>query len=172
MIREAVISDDQRYRYTLYREWAEGMDKEVFGVRVLNFCMLNPSTADGLQDDPTIRKCIGFARFNGFNAIRVVNLFAFRSTDPKGLLVEYINDWGDPVGPNNDSYVRELPPEEMVVCAWGSTFMNKTFVQQRVKETIELLNRDLYCLKRTKEGHPGHPVMMGYGPLMNFDQTP
>lgn len=169
MIREAVISDDQKYRYTLYREWGSEVDKDVFGVRVLNFCMLNPSKADELQDDPTIRKCIGFAKFNGFNAIRVVNLFAFRSTDPKGLLAEWINDWGDPVGPNNDAYVRELPSEETVVVAWGSTFMNKTFVQQRVKETIELLNRPLYCLKRTKDGHPGHPVMMGYGPLVEFN---
>lgn len=172
MIREAVISDDQKYRYTLYREWAEGVDKEVFGVRVLNFCMLNPSTADGLQDDPTIRKCIGFAKFNGFNAIRVVNLFAFRSTDPKGLQAEWVRDWGDPVGKMNDDYVRELPSEETVVVAWGSTFMNKEWVQNRVRKTIELLNRQLYCLKRTKDGHPGHPVMMGYGPLMNLDQIP
>lgn len=169
MVKEAVISDCGKYRYTLYREWAE--DPIFDGVRVLNFVMLNPSTADGLQDDPTVRKCIGFAKFNNFNAIRVVNLFAYRSTDPKGLFTEYLSDWGDPVGPQNDSYVRELPSEETVVAAWGSTFANQSWVQQRVRKTIELLNRKLYCLRKTKEGHPGHPVMMGYGPLVEFNQV-
>lgn len=167
MIREAVISDDQKYRYTLYREWAEGVDKEVFGVRVLNFCMLNPSTADGLQDDPTIRKCIGFAKFNGYNAIRVVNLFAWRATDPKELQKSYVAG-EDIVGPDNDSYIREIPTEETIVVAWGSIMGHEYFKQRRITKTIEFLNRKLYCLKKTKDGHPGHPVMMGYGPLINF----
>ena len=167
MIREAVISDDQKYRYTLYREWAEEVDKEVFGVRVLNFVMLNPSKADGKVDDPTVRKCIGFAQRNGYNAIRIVNLFAFRATDPKELKKAY--DSGEDVaGPDNNEYVRELPPDETVVVAWGATFMKEDFVRKRVWGTLKMLDRKLYCLSKTKDGHPGHPVMLGYGPLVEF----
>lgn len=167
MIREAVISDDQKYRYTLYREWAE--DPIFAGVRVLNFCMLNPSTADGLQDDPTIRKCIGFAKLNGFNAIRVVNLFAWRSTDPRDL--HRREKWEyDIVGLHNDSYVREIPPEEAVVAAWGAQFHNKSFRIARVEQTIKLLNRPLLCLKKTASGQPWHPLYVPYGPLQSFSE--
>ena len=161
MIREAVISDDQKYRYTLYREWAEDPFESV---RVQNFCMLNPSTADGLQDDPTIRKCIGFAKFNGYNAIRVVNLFAWRATQPKELQKSYIAG-EDIVGPDNDSYVREIPTEETVVVAWGATHKGEYFRKRRVEKTVQLLNRELYCLKQTIEGHPWHPLYVPYGVL-------
>jgi hypothetical protein len=133
--------------------------------------MLNPSTADGLQDDATVRKCIGFAKLNDFNAIRIVNLFAFRSTDPKVLQREYVNYRADIVGPDNDAYVRDLPPEETVCVAWGATFANKPWVEDRVRKTIELLNRKLWCLNKTKQGHPSHPVMLGYGPLVEFNQV-
>jgi hypothetical protein len=164
LYREAVVSDDQKYRYTLYREWRE----DIFDpLKILNFVMLNPSKADGLVDDPTIRKCIGYAKIGDFNAIRVVNLFALRSTDPKQLQYEYVNG-GDTIGPLNDSYVRELPSEETVCVAWGSTFQNKPWVQNRIAKTFQFLNRKLYCLKKTKDGHPCHPVMLGYGPLIEF----
>lgn len=162
--REAVISDDQKYRYTLYREWVEDPFESC---RVLNFVMLNPSTADAFKEDPTIRKCIGFAKLGNFNAIRVVNLFAFRSTDPKNLQKEYVNG-GDIIGPQNDAYVRELSPEETVCVAWGASFQNEMFVRRRIRETITLLNRKLWCLRKTKDGHPKHPVMLGYGPLIEF----
>lgn len=165
MHKEAVISDDQKYRYTLYREWEED---PFAGIRVLNFVMLNPSTADASIDDPTVRKCVGFAKLNGFNAIRITNLFALRATDPKVLQQEHVNFGSDIVGPLNDGYVRELPPEETIVVAWGSTFADKPWVQNRVRKTIELLNRKLWCLGKTKDGHPGHPVMRGYGPLVEF----
>lgn len=166
MLKEAVVSDDQRYRYTLYRQWEDWLG-EIAGVRVLNFVMLNPSTADSSQDDPTVRKCVGFAKCNGFNAIRVTNLFAYRATKPVDLWRQYESGI-DIVGPNNDSYVQELPLEETVCVAWGSTYMNKDWVQRRVRKTIELLGRKLWCLTKTKEGHPGHPVMLGYGPLIEF----
>jgi hypothetical protein len=165
MIRQAVISDCQKYRYVLYREWAEPDDP--FGILVLNFVMLNPSTADAEVDDATIRKCIGFAKLNGYNAIRVVNLFAWRATDPKELQKSYVEAL-DIIGPDNDSYVRELPKEETVVVAWGSTFQNEYFVKRRIRDTIKLLDRKLYCLGKTKDGHPRHPVMLGYGSLIEF----
>ncbi len=164
MIREAVVSDDQKYRYALYREWE---DDPFAPLRVLNFVMLNPSKADGSVDDPTVRKCIGFAKLNGYNAVRVVNLFAFRATDPKELQKEYTNG-GDVVGPLNDTYVQELPTEETVVVAWGATFQKETFIRRRIRETLKILNRKLWCLNKTKDGHPSHPVMLGYGPLIEF----
>jgi hypothetical protein len=163
--KEAVISEDGRYRYTLYREWPD----DVFDPRqVLNFVMLNPSTADADKDDPTIRKCVGFAKLNGYNAIRVINLFAFRATNPKDLQKAYYGDCLDVVGPLNDSYVREIPPEETVVAAWGSTFKNETFLIRRVRETTALLNRKLWCLKKTNEGRPWHPLYVPYGSLLEF----
>jgi hypothetical protein len=165
MYKEAVISDDEVYRYTLYREWTD--DPGFEGVRVLNFVMLNPSTADAEKDDPTIRKCIGFAKLSGHNAIRVVNLFAYRATKPVDLWRQY-ESGTNIAGPLNDAYVRELPPEETVCVAWGSTYMNKDWTQRRVLETTKLLNRKLWCLGRTKDGHPNHPVMLGYGPLIEF----
>ena len=168
MVKEAVISDCGKYRYTLYRQWAEDPFEDV---RVLNFCMLNPSTADGLQDDPTIRKCIGFAKLNGYNAIRVVNLFAWRATDPRNLHLA-LKSGENIVGPGNAAYIHELPPEETVVASWGSTFSDKDFRNDWVRTVVKLLNRPLKCLRRTESGQPGHPLYVPYGPLMNFDQIP
>ena len=165
MYKEAVISDDRKYRYTLYREWAE--DPMFEGIQVLNFVMLNPSTADAAQDDPTIRKCIGFAKHNKYNAIRVVNLFAYRATNPKDLQKFYV-EGGDIVGERNDEYVAEIPPEETVVAAWGSTFKNEYFWKRRVEKTINLLNRKMRCLRKTQEGRPWHPLYVPYGPLIEF----
>ena len=162
--KEAVISGDQVYRYTLYREWAE--DPMFAGVRVLNFVMLNPSTADADKDDPTIRKCIGFAKLGNFNAIRVVNLFAYRTSSPKILVRQYGAGLGV-IGPNNDAYIRELPPEEMVVAAWGSSFYGDTFIRFRINVVKELLNRKLWCVKQT-EGRPWHPLYVPYGPLIEL----
>lgn len=165
--KEAVVSDDQRYRYTLYREWADVFDP----VRVLNFVMLNPSTADGRKDDPTIRKCVGFAKCVDFNAIRVVNLFAFRATQPRDL--DHYRKFGkDITGTLNDSYVGELPPEETVVAAWGAQFHNKDWRNTRVAQTIKLLNRPLLCLRKTDSGQPWHPLYVPYGPLIVFNETP
>lgn len=172
MIKEAVISDDQKYRYTLYREWAE--DPIFEGVRVLNFCMLNPSTADGLQDDPTIRKCIGFAKANGYNAIRVVNLFAYRTSSPK-ILVRQRGCGLDVVGPLNNDYVQEIPPEETVVAAWGASFYGDNFIRDRIEVTKGLLSRKLWCVRKTIDPgfkpRPWHPLYVPYGPLMNLDET-
>ena len=76
MMKGAVISDCKRYRYRLWRIWNGSQSRLVF-------VMLNPSTADGEQDDPTIRKCVGFAERLGYGGIEVVNLFAWRATDPR-----------------------------------------------------------------------------------------
>ena len=95
----AAFSPDRRYRYTLRRQWDDALPYCLF-------VMLNPSTADATQDDPTIRRCIGFTKAWGFGGLLVGNLFALRSTDPAAL---YHAD--DPVGPENDSCLRTLRDE-------------------------------------------------------------
>lgn len=109
MLRTASFDETGRYRYTLARRWAPG------GV-VVCFVMLNPSTADAEQDDPTIRRCIAFAKEWGYAGLVVVNIFALRSTDPAQLRIA-----SDPVGPLNDTAIkRAMTRSGSVVFAWGN----------------------------------------------------
>ena len=113
--------------------------------------MLNPSTADAERDDPTIRRCIGYARRWGYGALTAVNLFAYRCTDPRRLRLS-----DDPVGPENDRYllhVRDRFP--VVVAAWG----NGGGLHARGKTVLRLLSDcPLHCLGVTRAGHPLHPL--------------
>lgn len=109
LISSAVISECGTYRYRLTRIWDEALP-------VLAWVMLNPSTADASTNDPTIRRCIAFAKAWGYGGIVVVNLYALRATDPKAL-------WQhpDPIGPDNDEglqFVAEHYP--LIMCAWGA----------------------------------------------------
>ncbi len=138
---------DGPYRYNLWRTWG---DPE--GPYAL-FCMLNPSTADALQDDPTIRRCIGFALSWGMSRLCVVNLYAFRATDPKDLFKAE-----DPVGPHNDVWIaNEAKRAARIVAAWGSNAE-----ELRAKSVVHLLKKygPLYCLRRTKKGQPSHPLYL------------
>lgn len=110
---------------------------------------LNPSTADEWQDDPTIRRCINFARDWGFGCLVMANAYAYRSTDPKGL-------WSvdDPVGPENDDALQSLAQMAgMVLVAWGVNCK-----PERQEQVLELLDRPVHCLGTTKEGFPKHPL--------------
>ena len=144
MEKSAILSADRKYRYVLTRIWDETKPTVVF-------IGLNPSTADEEVDDKTIRKCIGYAKRWGYGKLIMVNLFAFRSTDPSMLKrVE------DPVGPDNDSYIQKCVSESnLVIACWGNHG--------------KLLNRDkvlmgslpnLVCLKRNKNGTPHHPLYL------------
>jgi hypothetical protein len=105
----ATFSPCRRYRYTLSRSWGDKTNS-------VAFVMLNPSTADAEKDDPTIRKCITFAKTWGFTSLEVVNLYGWRSTDPKLLL-----DVEEPVGPDNDAAIAEVVGRaKRVVLAYGS----------------------------------------------------
>lgn len=140
----AVISPCGGYRYRLERQWDEEEAK-------VAFLMLNPSTADASQDDPTIRRCIGFAKAWGFGGLIVGNLFALRSTDPKALYSH-----PDPIGPDNNSHLDAIAhAAELIVCAWGT----HGALHGRGREVAERLDdRNLAALRLTADGHPGHPL--------------
>lgn len=104
----ASLSSDGRYRYELTRRWDNSTS-------TVTYVMLNPSTADASVDDPTIRRCIGFAQSHGFGGLRVLNLYAFRATQPKDMFRAI-----DPVGPENDTYLGNLDTGSTVVAAWGA----------------------------------------------------
>jgi hypothetical protein len=148
METSAVISDCQKYRYCLRRSWPE--ETAVSG-KVL-FVMLNPSTADASVDDPTIRRCIGFAQSWGFAELMVANLYAFRATQPSDLWLSE-----DPVGPDNDSWLDRLTSEaDKIVCAWGSNARDDRVDDFRRR--MQTANTPLTCLGTTKAGAPRHPL--------------
>lgn len=144
MRSRAVFSDDRAYRYLLTRDWGEGPRA--------TFVLLNPSTADEFVNDPTISKCIRFAKRWGLGGLNFVNVYALRSTDPKGL-------WrvDDPVGPENDWYLSEAAADgEQLIAAWGTHPK-----RERVEEVLALPGFErLLCLKTTKDGHPHHPLYL------------
>lgn len=146
MERTAVLSDDGTYRYVLSRRWGPGPGAV--------FVMLNPSTADATVDDPTIRRCIGFARAWGLKALLVVNLYALRSPDPALLWTA-----PDAVGPDNDHWLkRELVLADHigspVIAAWGAHAR-----ADRVRAVMALPGADRFqCLARNKDGSPKHPL--------------
>lgn len=142
--RGAVISRCRRYRYQLTRIWDDRLSTVVF-------VGLNPSTADANIDDPTVRRCVGFAREWGFGALILVNLFALRSTDPSGLYAARA-----PIGPDNDHWIRLAGSNaELVVAAWGV----HGELHGRGRYVRALFPR-LMCLGRTREGHPRHPLYL------------
>lgn len=150
----AVISDCERYRYWLRRDFG------MFG-RPIAFVMLNPSTADAEQDDPTIRRCMGFAKAWGGSELIVVNLFALRATKPETL---WAPQTADPVGPLNDDAIREAGEychgnDGLIVAAWGNhgAFMN------RGRDVLERLWQEalpIHYLKMTGAKQPSHPLYL------------
>lgn len=144
MKRNTCFSPCRTYRYALWREWIGGSGYAMF-------VGLNPSTADEMLDDPTIRRCIAFAKSWGYAALCMTNLFAYRATEPKDMMAV-----ADPVGPGNDAFLQALAPEAgVVVAAWGAhgTFGGR---DQEVRRLLPAL----HCLALTKDGHPGHPLYL------------
>ncbi len=156
-----VFSPCRTYRYLLTRSWGE-----LFQVprRLVMFIGLNPSTADEEQDDPTIRRCIGFAKDWGFAGLVMGNLFAFRATDPRDMLAAE-----DPVGPENDQHLLEASlVVSLVVAAWGVRGAHRG----RGDEVAGLIP-DLSALGLTKDGHPRHPLYLPRTqPLCDWPKNP
>ena len=146
----AVYSDCGRYRYALTRVWREG------GARAL-FVMLNPSTATEWRNDPTVERCERRARALGCGAFRVVNIFAWRATDPLAMRAA-----ADPVGAENDAAILDgVAWAERIVCAWGThgAHLGRGAAVERL---LRGTGRELSVLGLTKAGHPQHPLYIGY----------
>jgi hypothetical protein len=146
----AVYSGCERYRYALTREWAPERGR-------LLCVMLNPSTATEAQNDPTVERCERRARALGYGAFCVCNIFAFRATDPKVMRAA-----ADPVGPGNDAAIAEGAAwADRVLCAWG-THGAHLGRGPAVEALLRATRRPLCHLGLTKEGHPRHPLYVGY----------
>lgn len=148
----ALISDDQVYRYNLWRRWGDGL--------LLGYCMMNPSTADADLDDQTIRRCCYFAKREGYGGIYVVNLYAFRATQQKDLWFHR----GGGVGPENDQHIAAAIQNERIgafVAAWGALPELARGRQYKVRTMFRDAGRDLGCLGLTKKNWPRHPARLG-----------
>ncbi|QEL16679.1 DUF1643 domain-containing protein [Limnoglobus roseus] len=148
---DAIISACGRYRYVLTRQVGPG-------TRTAVFVMLNPSTADATTDDPTIRRCIGFARRWGCGRLAVLNLFAFRATDPADL-----KRAEEPVRPENRDWFERTLTDSMadgvVVCGWG--VHGEHLAQDRVVlDWLSALGVSPLSLGLTKHGHPRRPLYL------------
>ena len=175
MKRYAHISECERYRYRLDRDWSDSKpappEFDLFTRDRMVFVMLNPSTADAEQDDPTIRKCVGFCNRWGYKRLTVLNLFALRTSRPKVLSEAYelhkLGVGDDPQGPVNGLIVRQTlrsPDIAGVICAWGNLpdqRMEREALHMRA--CIKQHEFKLQCLGITRFKQPKHPSRIAYG---------
>ena len=143
-MKTALLSDDNVYRYGLFRGWDRGAGNALF-------IMLNPSTADAVMDDPTVRRCISYARGWGYGSLSVVNLYGLRATDPTDLAKH-----PEPIGPNNDMHILgHAVMADLIVCAWGN---HGTPRSQTVVDMLLANMNHLHCLGVNLTGEPVHPL--------------
>ena len=153
--RKAIISKCDTYRYELSREWD-------FTKGYVCFVGLNPSTADDHLDDPTIRRCVNFAKSWGYGGIIMTNLFHYRATNPKDMISKgfgaipiqgFTSDFAD------SHIIRSCSRAGLIIACWGTngnTFNRDLYVKKTLKEN----NIKLHYLKLTKEGFPSHPLYL------------
>ncbi|MGJ8641160.1 MAG: DUF1643 domain-containing protein [Opitutaceae bacterium] len=144
MKNTASLSDCRTYRYALWRTWDDSKPYALF-------IGLNPSTADETSDDPTLTRCINFAKSWGFGGVCMANLFAFRATQPSDMKAAV-----DPVGSENDAWLKKTARSAGVIIAgWGNhgTHLNRSVhVQEMIK--------NMHYLKLNKSGEPAHPLYL------------
>lgn len=150
----ACFSPCRKYRYILWRVWSPGKP-------LMTWVMLNPSTADEIANDPTIERCERRARFSGFGGILVVNLFAYRATNPEEMKAAM-----GPIGDYNPTFIRRAAVAAtisggMVVCGWGE---HGAFRSQGslVRAILHHHGVEPYVLALNKSGEPKHPLYVGY----------
>lgn len=141
---DAMFSPGRKYRYALWRIWGSSDKGKVM------FIGLNPSTADESLNDPTIRRCIGFAKDWGYGGMFMCNLFSYVSTDPKALITS-----GEPLDINNYWLEKIAECCDKVVFAWGAFKMHK----ERMLQVAEMFP-EAYCIGKSKEGFPKHPLYL------------
>jgi hypothetical protein len=155
----AIFDTTATYRYLLWRQWDDRLP-------AIGFIMLNPSQADATVNDPTIRRCLGFAQRWGYGRLEVVNLFAYRCTRPGAL-----RQVADPIGADNDRHLIALAQRvEHIILAWG----NWGSVGDRASDVLSLFDdrSALFCLAVTQQGQPGHPLYLKNSQMpIPFDLT-
>jgi hypothetical protein len=147
----AVLSDCGTYRYHLWRRWDPCLPTMVW-------VMLNPSTADAKEDDPTIRRCLGFAKREGCGGISVRNVFALRATDPAELAKH-----PDPFGPENEEYLlgaRGVSLLTVLVLGWGAKLTHPRLRSYYQRAECCLVTQSPKCFGVTKKGDPRHPLYL------------
>lgn len=151
----ARFDDSGKFRYELWRDLGDRQTNQL-----CCFVMLNPSTADAKINDPTVRRCIGYARGWGFGRLCVLNLYALRSTDPAALRPDPVAAAGDPE--NLATIMRIAAKSDLVVLAWGVNPQKLAAEgERRDKTVVEALKKagvSLHCLDTTKGGFPRHPL--------------
>ena len=146
----AVYSDCEKYRYSLTRIWDPAGRKALF-------IMLNPSTATEVQNDPTVERCERRARALSFGSFRVLNIFAWRDTDPRKMRAA-----ADPVGPENDATIlASLDWADQIIAAWG-THGAHLDRGANVESLLRSSGREIFHLGLSKAGHPKHPLYISY----------
>lgn len=142
MQKEVVFSECLTYRYMVKRTWDAQLPTAMF-------IGLNPSETDGTDDNPTITRCLNFARHWGYGSVYLANLFAYRATQPQDMKTAQ-----HPVGADNNAWLRQLATESaIIIAAWG----NDGTHLQRSAEVRQLLPT-LHCLKINQSGEPAHPL--------------
>lgn len=149
----AGFSSCRRWRYWLIRE------VNAAGNGCCAFAMLNPSTADEVAPDPTVSKCMRLAKRWGYRFLIVVNIFAWRDTDPEGMKVQ-----ADPIGPDNDQAIHDVVQlcNGSVICAWGNHGAHLAR-GARIKRELLAAGIRLYHLGLNDNGSPRHPLSRGKG---------
>ena len=148
MKNEAIFDKQKRYRYLLTRNFETGS-------KTVTFVMLNPSVADETIDDPTIRRCIGFAKKLDANKMQVVNMFAYRTPN-----VSELKKAKEPIGCDNDLYIENAAKEsDIIILAWGNhgVYMSRA---EQIKKLLEPFKDKVYALKILKNGEPSHPLYL------------
>lgn len=166
-ITGAELSLCRTWRYALWRQWEEQGD-----TNSVMFIGLNPSTADEVEDDTTISKCIGFARRWGYGGIYMLNLFAYRATDWKLMIAA-----SDPVGSENDKALADYGSRTtLVIAAWGGVISirdrRRLQWESRVSQVLKCVGKSVHCLGKTKDGSPLHPCRFGYARERQLFWTP
>jgi hypothetical protein len=147
MPNECVFSVDRRYRYTLIHRWDELLDP---GHGIAWIC-LNPSTADEHQLDPTLRRIRDFSAAWGYAFFVMLNLFAWRATDPAAMKAA-----ADPIGPDNDRWIAHWTARcDRTMLGWGEHGAHLG----RDRQVLAALNPEkIFCLERNASGQPKHPL--------------
>lgn len=156
----ATFSPCGLFRYTLRRSWWTEITvtrhEGEIAPSLVTWLMLNPSTADATKNDPTIRRCIAFSKTWGFDGLTIVNAYAWRSTDPRGLRSSQCSAAGGPVGPENDLAIAKACAGVTVVCGWGRHLLP----DRRAALGRLLRGVDLSALATNGDGSPSHPLRL------------